>query len=144
MYISFKNNKGVTLIENLFSAVILALVMGAVVGVFVVGKMNIVKAQNRTKAINLLRDKMEEIKGLSYEDVEFDYYGTSVPEDDVDDVTGTDNLINDTRTTSATKDANGNLIVTITLNWEKVGWGTSASKGTSNDPDEKLVTLISE
>ena len=138
----FNNSKGVTIIENLFSAVILALVMGAVIGVFVVGRMNIVKAQNRTKAINLLREKMEEVKGLTYTNIESMYYGTSVSENSVDNVTGSDDLINDTRTTSATKDANGNLVVSIVINWEKRGWGGSVAKGTTNDPDEELVTLV--
>ncbi|MFH1411092.1 MAG: type II secretion system protein [Candidatus Omnitrophota bacterium] len=137
------DKKGMTLVEALVSILILVVVITSMMGAFIVGNMEIKRTKNRAKAMNLLQDRMEWVKSQS----PFVIAGwISVPlpaENDVDSAFGGDDLVNDTRTTTVTQDSDGNLIVTVCLNWEKAAWGTTMTKGTVGDPDLELVTLIS-
>ncbi|MFH1837464.1 MAG: prepilin-type N-terminal cleavage/methylation domain-containing protein [Candidatus Omnitrophota bacterium] len=137
------NKKGMTLVESLVAMLILLFVITGMLSAFVVGKMSIYRTGNRAKAMNLLREQMELIKAQDLSTIEGWIDDPFPPEDDVDDAVGGDDLIDDTRTTTVQQDADGNLIVTVTLNWAKKSWGGTLTKGTADDPDMKLETLIS-
>jgi len=137
------NKKGMTLVEALVSILILVIVVTGMLGAFAVGKLGTERTKNRAKAMNLLRDKMEWVKSQSPSVVEGWIANPLASENDVDDPIGENDLINDTRTTTVTTDTDGNLIVTVTLNWEKKAWGGTMTKGNSSNPDLALVTLIS-
>ena len=138
-----KNKKGLTLIEVALSLLIFGITVAALVGTFTIGRLMTVSVKHRAKAMNLLRARMEWVKTQTYAYLEERIDDPLSPENNVDNSVGTDELLNDTRTTSVVKDANGNLIVTVTLNWTKQGVGKSIQKGTAGSPDERLVTLIS-
>lgn len=136
------NKKGLTLVETAGAVVILGIIIIAMVGAFAVARLSIVNAKHRIKAINLTKAQMEWVMAQEFDTVK-GWIANPITENDVDNTVGGDELINDTRTTTVTLDANGNLIVTVTLNWEKRGMTGTLAKGTSNNPDERLVTLIS-
>ncbi|MFC1644243.1 prepilin-type N-terminal cleavage/methylation domain-containing protein [Candidatus Omnitrophota bacterium] len=137
-----KDKRGLTLVEALVSVLLLGLTVGAMLGGFVIGRLSITRVHHRAKAMNLLRARMEWVKAQGYSTVE-GWAGTPIVESDVDDAVGTNELLDDTRTTTVVKDANDNLMVTVTLNWTKQGWGGPVTKGDEANPDEKLVTLMS-
>ncbi len=129
------DKKGCTLVEVIISAAILGIVIISLSNIFVLSKIGSAKAKHRMKAMNLLRTKMEEIKERSYYNIEA-LINIDEVESDVDDYIGTDELLNDTRTTSVSKDANNNLEVTVTIVWDEKRWlGTGQQS-------EDLVTLI--
>lgn len=130
------DKKGFTLVEVIISAVILGIVIISLSNIFVLSKIGSAKAKHRMKAMNLLRAKMEEIKERPYYDIEA-LVGSDEIESDVDNDIGTDELLNDTRTTSVSKDANNNLEVTVTIVWDEKRWLGSGQQS------EDLVTLIS-
>ena len=134
-----KSRKGLTLVEVLVALFVLTLVMGSFINVFMTARLNVTAAIERTKALNLLSYKMEWIKGQSY--LYLKTYSEAI--DNVDsDETSPNALINDTRITTVSEDSNGNLIITVILNWEKKGLAGFVGKGTLDNPDERLVTLI--
>lgn len=130
------DKKGFTLVEVIISAVILGIVIISLSNIFVLSKIGSAKAKHRMKAMNLLRAKMEEIKERPYYDIEA-LVGSDEIESDVDNDIGTDELLNDTRTTSVSKDANNNLEVIVTIVWDEKRWLGSGQQS------EDLVTLIS-
>ena len=142
MFVKLGQRKGLTLVEMVVSVLILGMALGVMLSCFVIGRVSATKAKHRMKAMNLLRAKMEWVKGQSYSTIE-GWIGNPIIENDVDDAIGADELIDDTRTTTVAYDADNNLIVTITLNWRKRRWGGLSEKGGGgNPPDEELVTLI--
>lgn len=142
VFTRINNKKGMTLVEALVAILILVIVLTSMLGAFIVGRLGIERTKNRAKAMNLLRDRMEWVKSQSPPTIKGWIASPLANENDVDNATGSDELINDTRSTTVIQDASGNLIVTVTLNWEKKDWGGTMTKGTAADPDLKLVTLI--
>jgi type II secretory pathway pseudopilin PulG len=138
-----ENRRGMTIVETLVAVLILGLLVGSMLGAFVVARLSVTRGKHQTKAMNLLRSKMEWVKAQNPDTIEGWITVPLAAEDDVDDAVGGDELLDDTRTTTVTQDADGNLIVTITMNWTKRGWGSSIPKGTALDPDQQLVTVIS-
>ena len=139
MYI-INDSRGITLVEALISILLLTITTIAVMGVLMSARLSIERAKNRTKAMNLLRARMEEVKSWSYADVKTlaSSFGNNV-----DDAIGGDDLVNDTLTTPVTEDVStGNLTITVTLNWEKQGMSGTLSKGTAANPDLELVSVM--
>lgn len=132
-----ENKKGFSLTEVIVSAVILGIVVISLLGVFMIGRVGSAKAKHRTKAMNLIRARMEWIKGQGYLVVDGWRANPLPDEHDIDDAVGTDELLNDVRITRVIKDAGNNLVVTVTIDWDEKRWlGTDRQQ-------EELVTLIS-
>jgi len=139
--LSSSYKKGYTLMEVVVCMLLLGIVLGSAIGSSLISEQNIVKAGNHIKAMNLIRAKMEWVKRQDTATIE-GWIGTPIVENNVDNAVGSDELINDTLTTTVTKDIDENLIVTIMLNWEKRRLGGSSVKGDAANPDERLITLI--
>lgn len=136
--------RGITLVETMIAMFILTFVMAAALGAFLLGRFAVMDAKHRVKAMNLLRDKMEWVRSQSASAVE-GWIGAPIVENNVDDSVGTNELLNDTRTTTASYVYIGSdkmLKVLITLNWEKRRLGGTSVKGDGANPDERVVTLI--
>lgn len=122
---------------------LLAIIIVSVVGAFMAARLSVERSKNRTKAMNLLRSRMEWVKAQNPDTIG-GWIAAPLPvENNVDNVIGQDDLVNDTRTTTVATDINGNYVVTITLNWEKRTMGGAIPKGTAGNPDLQLVTVIS-
>lgn len=132
MFQRLKAKKGITLVEMVISALILAMALGAMLGCFVIGRISAVKARNRIQVMNFARARMEWVKAQGYTALR-NLSPNPFVETDVDA-----GLIDDTRNTKIEVDADDNLIVTVTIAWQDPIWG-----GT-REVNEKLVTLISE
>ncbi|MEA3560383.1 MAG: prepilin-type N-terminal cleavage/methylation domain-containing protein [Candidatus Omnitrophota bacterium] len=129
-----KNEKGISLIEVLVSAVILVIVVVSLLGVFVIGRIGSAKVKHRAKAMNLLRAKMEEIKAQDYSDFSV---GTTDEYDVENTITaGVDELLNDVITTQVASQGSG-LKVTVTIAWDEKKW-----LGADQQQGEELITLI--
>jgi len=158
MSISFKRYKsGLTLVEALVSMLILGITVGAMLGVLMIGEVSAVKAKHNIEAMNLLRQKMEELKNTSYDDIKtvsaqnisIDI-GQDLVRETSDDLWGVilvevrdkNDIDGDSDTTEAEIDINGDGIndsckpIYITISWTYPSWG-----GHSN-VSEELVTLI--
>lgn len=114
---SISNKKGFTLVEAVVSILILGITVISMLSALVMGREVIEKMKHRTKAMNLLRSRMEWVKEQSFSTVE-SWEDTPIVENNVDDAIGTDELLNDTRTTSVTDEGNDVFIVTINLTWD--------------------------
>lgn len=130
MFQRLKGKKGITLVEMVISALLLAIALGAMLGCFVIGRISAGKARNRIQAMNLARARMEWVKVQDYTYLR-DLSPNPFVEPDVDA-----GLIDDTRSTRVVVDADDNLIVTVTIAWQDPIW--RGTKGVS----EELVTLI--
>lgn len=141
-----RGKKGLTLVETVLAVLILAFVMSAGLGAFLIGRFVITDAKHRVKAMNLVRERMEWVMTQGATTIEGWIASPLDLENDVDDAVGTDELLNDTRTTTvAYKNVNGNnmLEITVTLNWDIRRLGGTTVKGTAGNPDAVLSTLKS-
>jgi len=141
-----RNKRGFAFIEMLVAVLIFALAFGALLSAFVMGRVSAIKVKHRMIAENLLRQRMEWVKEQGYAWIDANVVGIGNekiehPINPADGI-GQDELLNHTRTTSVTKDADDNLTVTVTLNWDKRRWGNMGAAGTLANPDEVLVTII--
>jgi len=146
-----KNKKGLTLIEVLIALLVSLLVVGPFIKIFMVSKLVLLKTQNRLVATDLVKARMEWAKAQNYSVLQGIVDNDSV-EDNVDESeTGINMLRDDTRITQVESvesyieedEAFFEVFkVTVILNWSKQGLMGSLEKGTINDPDEKMITLI--
>ena len=116
-----QNKKGFTLVEAVVAAAILGITVVSLLGVFVMGRIGSAKAKHRIKTVNLLQAKMEWVKGQGYSIIE-SWVGNPLIENNVDDTIGEDELLSDIQTTSVVKDADNNLIVTVSISWDEKQW----------------------
>lgn len=133
--------RAVSLVEVAISALILGIVVIVFLGASATIRINTENAKHRTKAMNLLRAKMEWVKGQAPSTIE-SWIGNPIVENDVDNTIGSDELHDDTITTSVDY-YNSMLRVGITLNWAKWSLVGVKTKGDADNPDEQLATLIS-
>jgi prepilin-type N-terminal cleavage/methylation domain-containing protein len=61
--------RGVTLVEVVISLLLLSIATGALIGAFVISKLSATRARHRISAINLVREKIETIKGVLYDQI---------------------------------------------------------------------------
>jgi MSHA pilin protein MshD len=82
--------RGITLLEALLAAVVLAMAAGAVILPFTAGAQCTVQDARQTMAVNLAQDMMEEILSKPFSDPDGDESGETGPStwDDVDDYSG--------------------------------------------------------
>lgn len=128
-------NKGITLVETIVSILLLTISIGAMLGAFLIGKISVARAKHRISAINLARDKIEAIKGLSYAQIPSQAGSESVTIDQGTPLSG-DELAGQRATTVS--DAHGDsrqYKIATTVTW--------AEKGATN-LQETIVTLISQ
>lgn len=65
-----KNRKrGLTLVEAIVSVLILGITVGAMLGVFMIGRYSVTKGKDYIEAMNLARARMEWIKAQNYADL---------------------------------------------------------------------------
>lgn len=164
-YKNREGEKGFTLIEAVISILILGIVVGSMLGVFMVSKVSITNAKYYIEAMNLLRHKMEKLKDTPYgniasaeaQDISIDIgpdlvRGTDPTDPDDDDLWGTilvevkdkEDLDEDNDDTETTIDVDGDEIddpckpIYVTISWTNPTWGGGTSVS------EELATLISE
>ncbi|MDD5450062.1 MAG: prepilin-type N-terminal cleavage/methylation domain-containing protein [Candidatus Omnitrophica bacterium] len=68
-YCNKKNRRGITFVEIVISLLLLSMVIGAVIGLFVVSRAMAMKSKHRILAVNLTRARIEAIKGLDFSQV---------------------------------------------------------------------------
>ena len=151
--------RGITLTEAVVSVLILGIAIGAMVGVFMISKVSIIKAKHYIGVTNLLQYEMEELKDAVYDnvasaasqDITIDI-GPDLTAGTSDDLTGQitvevrdkEDLDGDTDTLETTIDVDGDgendacKPVYVTISWTSPGWGGGSSVS------EGLATLISE
>ena len=158
MRVTLCSERGFTLIEVLFSSIVLAAVLSAMVGTFVLGRFSAAKARHHAQAMNLLREKVEELTSLPYANV-VDEGPTAIILDSgldvgsaVDDIMGTLqvqvedslDLDGDADTVEEQIDVNGDGLndlckpVTVTMVWQE------NSLGGAQNVTEILRTFISQ
>lgn len=137
-FVNLRNKKGLTLVEMTISALILGLVLGAMLGTFVIARVSATKAKHRIEVLNLLRAKMEAVKDSDYYDI-----GNELPEEVSIDIgpdllRGTGDDLVGSRTVDVV-DNSGYKNVTTTLSWNERAWG-----GATRSVSANLVTLVCE
>lgn len=133
------NQAGITFIEILIAVLILGILFAAVLGAFVMGKVSVTKAKHYTQAISLARQKMEEIKGMSYSQISSLQADSPITEDEDDNFVldpGSGSL-DEERETQIEDDDSGKKI-TVTVSWRE------HSLGSDNEVSVDVVTLVSE
>lgn len=160
--LKYKNRggeRGFTLAEAVVSAIILGIAVGAMLGVFVIGRVSAVKAKYHIQVTNLIQSKMEELKNLIYDDVSTVSAQNIIIDIGQDLASGTsDDLVgqisvdvrdkydidNDTNTTETEIDVTGDgtndtcKAVYVTISWTSPRWGGSGTV------TEEFATLISK
>jgi len=132
--------RGYSLVEVLIAIMVLTLNIVSATAVITTSRLMTERTMNKTKAMSLLRARMEWVQDMDFSSLE-SLVATPTIENDVDNAYGADDLANDTRTTSAVYDADNNLIITITLNWDKKMINSTVVKGTGGNPDASLVFI---
>ncbi len=131
-----RNEKGVTFIEIMISALILSLSLGGMLTTFVMGRISVAKAKHRIEAFNLIQEKVEEIKDASYGNIAVGTVTESNIIIDLGSSASGDELIG-TRVTNVTTVTEGKQI-TVTITWTERKWGGS------NQITESIVTIVSQ
>lgn len=116
--------KGFSLIEVMVASLILSLIVAGMFGIFVTGKGFVIRAGHKTGAINLARQRMEEVKSWDY---------SSLTEGDYEDSPGIGGTISATRTLVIGSVVEGKR-VEVTLEWTVAGVTRT----------EEIVTLIAD
>jgi len=83
-------DRGFTLVESLVSIMILGLTVVAMLGVFVIGKVDVAKAKAYKAAINLARERMEELRSIGYAELSNNSGTYAISETDIIIDYGTD------------------------------------------------------
>jgi len=154
-----RNKSAFTLVEAVFCVMLLGITVGAMLGAFSIGRISVVKANHYIEAMNLLRQRMEEIKNLSYTNIVsvasqsiVISIGPDLTSGTADDLSGTilvevvdkNDLDADNNTTETTIDLDGDGTneackpVYVTISWDSPLWTSN------NIVSEELETLISE
>ncbi|MCK4326585.1 prepilin-type N-terminal cleavage/methylation domain-containing protein [bacterium] len=136
--------KGFTLIEVVMSMLILGIALIGILGAFVMGKANIVRARHRLEVACLLQQTMEYLQDVSYGSItNSNYPEEPVTIDDAGTTTTSDDLIG-TRLArpplpvSAIAGADGLYkSVTVKIKWTERSWG-----GGEQGVSEELITYF--
>ena len=131
------NEKGVTFIEIMISALILSISIGGMLTTFVMGRVSVAKAKHRIEAFNLIQEKMEIIRDTSYSSIVTEL-PASVTIDNAGTTATTDDLIGQRSVNVNEVVASGYKEVTVTIIWTEHKWGGS------NQVSENVVTVVSQ
>lgn len=131
-----RRKNGLTLVESLFSVILLTTTLCLVLGALGVARKSVMNVRHRMAARNIIRARMEELKNTPYMSVV-----TGAPENvtidfGFDQVEGTPDDLLGSREVTVT-DMNGYKEITVTVFWLERGWGTSQMVS------ERAVTFIS-
>jgi len=128
-----KNSKnGYILLENLLSLTIIALVITGLMQFFIIGSMHIKTANHRVLAVNLIQDRIEELKSLGYTGIVTSDYDLPIEEPVVIDIVRPDKLFDDllgVRTTEVVDITDGKKIL-VEVNWAEFNRDLSESAET--------------
>ena len=130
------NEKGVTFIEIMISALILSISIGGMLTTFVMGRVSVAKAKHRIEAFNLIQEKVEIIRDTSYSSIVSES-STPVTIDNAGTTGTADDLIGQ-RSVDWINYPNEPKEITVTITWTERKWGGS------NQVSESVVTIVSQ
>jgi prepilin-type N-terminal cleavage/methylation domain-containing protein len=121
--------KAFTLVEIIVAMLILGLIVGGMFAVFVGGKKIVIRAGHKTEAINLARQRMEELKSRAYASVD------ESPAPNPESISFSSGISAERRWTVDDTIFGGQAKqVTVTVTWTEAG--------STKQREEEIVTLI--
>ena len=114
---------GITFIETLMSVLVMGMVLGGMLGTFIMGRVSLAKAKHRHAACALIQQKLEEFTDTAYDSIS-DAAETKVTLDPGSSSSGDELLCS--RTTTVSSLSYGKE-VTVTVSWTERSWGGQKS-----------------